>query len=194
MGGREWTPEEILLLEDLTAKYPVKAIAKRLNRSEHAVLLKRHRLGIGGFKTNTDMLTRSALAEILGIEDRTLQYWERKGLKSIHKKPYVMYRHEDILRYMEEHPEDWNAARINDDTMFTQYQWYREKRKTDKSHKYNWTQMETAHLKMLRHQGYTIREIAKKMGRSESSIKYKLYYNRQASKPEEQSGWPKANS
>lgn len=33
-----------------------------------------------------------------------------------------------------------------------------------------WSQM-----KMLRKQGFTIREIAEKMNRSESSIKYKLY-------------------
>lgn len=194
MGGRRWTQADIRRLEDLTAKYPLAMVAKKMNRSECAVVAKRKRLGIGGLRESTDMLTRNTLSKILGIENRTLRHWEGNGLKSVRKGHYVMYQHQDILRYMEEHPEDWNAARINDDTMFTQYQWYREKRKTDKSHKYNWTQMETARLKMLRHQGYTIHEIAKKMGRSESSIKYKLYYNRQASKPEEQSGWPKANS
>lgn len=66
---------------------------------------------------NTDMLTRNTLSRILGVENRTIQYWERKGLKSVRKNLYVMYRQ----------------------------------------------------------QGFTIREIAKKMDRSESSIKYKLY-------------------
>lgn len=45
----------------------------------------------------------------------------------------------------------------------------------DISHKYNWTQAEVSRMKMLRKQGFTIREIAEKMDRSESSIKYKLY-------------------
>lgn len=40
---------------------------------------------------------------------------------------------------------------------------------------YNWTQTEVSQMKMLRKQGFTIREIAEKMNRSESSIKYKLY-------------------
>lgn len=124
---------------------------------------------------NTDMLTRNTLSRILGVENRTLQYWERKGLKSVRKNPYVMYRQQDIIRYMEEHPEDWNAARVTDDTLFMQYPWFKEKRKNDISHKYNWTQTEVSQMKMLRKHGFTIREIAEKMNRSESSIKYKLY-------------------
>ena len=112
---------------------------------------------------------------IPNFENRTIQYWGRKGLKSVRKNPYVMYRQQDIIRYMEEHPEDWNAARVTDDTLFMQYPWFKEKRKNDISHKYNWTQTEVSQMKMLRKQGFTIREIAEKMNRSESSIKYKLY-------------------
>lgn len=78
-------------------------------------------------------------------------------------------------RFEPEHPEDWNAARVTDDTLFMQYPWFKEKRKNDISHKYNWTQTEVSQMKMLRKQGFTIREIAEKMNRSESSIKYKLY-------------------
>lgn len=117
MGGRAWSQEELIQLEELTETYPLATVARKLNRSENAVFLKRQRTGIGGFMANTDMLTRNTLSRILGVENRTIQYWERKGLKSVRKKPYVM----------------------------------------------------------LRKQGFTIREIAEKMNRSESSIKYKLY-------------------
>lgn len=175
MGGRAWSQEELIQLEELTETYPLATVARKLNRSENAVFLKRQRTGIGGFMANTDMLTRNTLSRILGVENRTIQYWERKGLKSVRKKPYVMYRQQDIIRYMKEHPEDWNAARVTDDTLFMQYPWFKEKRKNDISHKYNWTQTEVSQMKMLRKQGFTIREIAEKMNRSESSIKYKLY-------------------
>lgn len=157
MGGRAWSQEELIRLEELTETYPLATVARKLNRSENAVFLKRQRTGIGGFMANTDMLTRNTLSRILGVENRTLQYWERKGLKSVRKNPYVMYRQQDIIRYMKEHPEDWNAARVTDDTLFI------------------WTQTEVSQMKMLRKQGFTIREIAEKMNRSESSIKYKLY-------------------
>ena len=92
MGGRAWSQEELIRLEELTEKYPLATVARILNRSENAVFLKRQRTGIGGFMANTDMLTRNTLSRILGVENRTIQYWERKGLKSVRKKPYVMYR------------------------------------------------------------------------------------------------------
>lgn len=112
MGGRKWTDEELVLLEELTEKYPLETVARRLNRTKEAVFLKRQRIGMGGYMANTDMLTRNTVSKILGIENRTLQYWERKGLKSYRKRPYVMYRQEDIIKYMREHPEDWNAGKI----------------------------------------------------------------------------------
>ena len=175
MGGKAWSQEDLIRLEELTEKYPLSTVARILNRSENAVFLKRQRLGIGGIRDNSDMLTRNTLSRILGVENRTIQYWERTGLKSIRKKPYVMYRHQDIINYLRDHPEDWNATRVTDDTLFMRYKWYKEKRKNDISRKYNWTQTEVNRMNMLRKQGFTIREIAEKMNRSESSIKYKMY-------------------
>ena len=163
MGGRKWTDEELVLLEELTEKYPLETVARRLNRTKEAVFLKRQRIGMGGYMANTDMLTRNTVSKILGIENRTLQYWERKGLKSYRKRPYVMYRQEDIIKYMREHPEDWNAARVTDDTMFMRYDWYKEKRKNDISRRYNWTGTEVRRMQHFRHEGYSIREIAEKL-------------------------------
>ena len=42
-------------------------------------------------------------------------------------------------------------------------------------HHGEWFRRQVSRMKMLRKQGFTIREIAEKMDRSESSIKYKLY-------------------
>lgn len=47
MGGRKWTDEELVLLEELTEKYPLETVARRLNRTKEAVFLKRQRIGIG---------------------------------------------------------------------------------------------------------------------------------------------------
>ena len=67
------------------------------------------------------------------------------------------------------------TSRVTDDTMFMRYDWYKEKRKNDISRRYNWTGTEVRRMQHLRHEGYSIREIAEMMNRSESSIKYKLY-------------------
>ena len=34
MGGRKWTDEELVLLEELTEKYPLETVARRLNRTK----------------------------------------------------------------------------------------------------------------------------------------------------------------
>lgn len=46
MGGRAWSQEELIRLEELTETYPLATVARKLNRSENAVFLKRQRLGI----------------------------------------------------------------------------------------------------------------------------------------------------
>lgn len=107
-------------------------------------------------KTDPETAARLAQMPIASLEDAIAQIAEG-------------------IRYMEEHPEDWNAARITDDSLFMRYDWYKEKRRTDKPNRYNWTEAEVSWMKTLRRQGFTIREIAEKMNRSESSIKYKMY-------------------
>lgn len=86
----------------------------------------------------------------------------------------------DLFRTLTEAKEvprwaEGNAARITDDSLFMRYDWYKEKRRTDKPNRYNWTEAEVSWMNTLRRQGFTIREIAEKMNRSESSIKYKMY-------------------
>lgn len=41
MGGRAWSQEELIRLEELTETYPLATVARKLNRSENAVFLKR---------------------------------------------------------------------------------------------------------------------------------------------------------
>lgn len=175
MGGRKWSKEELERLEDLSGKYPLSNVARLLGRSENAVYIKQQRLGIGGFLNNTDMISRNMLSKIMGVEGRTVMRWERHGLKRVNKRPYVMFRQEDIIKFLKSNQSEWNAARVTDDTLFMQAEWYQKKRKTDISHKYNWQSSEVSKLHFLRKQGFSIREIAEKMNRSESSIKYKLY-------------------
>lgn len=45
MGGRAWSQEELIQLEELTETYPLATVARKLNRSENAVFLKRQRTG-----------------------------------------------------------------------------------------------------------------------------------------------------
>ena len=84
----------------------------------------------------------------------------------------------DLVRYLKEHPEDWNANKVTDDSLLLRYPWFKEKKKTDTKKKYFWTTTEIARLKFLYRKGLSIKEIAKDMGRTESSIKCKLLHLR----------------
>lgn len=104
--------------------------------------------------------------------------WARKGLHILHKGNYLVVQQQELIKYLENHPEDWNAANIPDDSLIRGFPWYKEKKQTDTKTRYYWTEEEVSKLKYLRHEGYSIREIAEQMGRSESSIKFKLYPRR----------------
>ena len=118
---------------------------------------------------------------MLGVEPRTVKKkWADKGLRIFRKGNYIVVRQEDLIRYLKQHPEDWNAANIPDDTLIMGYTWYKEKKHQDIPTSYYWKTSEKSRLQLLRKQGYSIREIAEKMGRSESSIKYKLYGERRS--------------
>lgn len=181
MGGRRWTNDEIQTLEDMSGTYTVATIARRLGRSFDSVNLKMNRLGILGFGKSTDLLTMNQLCIMLGVEPRTVKKkWADKGLRIFRKGNYIVVRQEDLIRYLKQHPEDWNAANIPDDTLIMGYTWYKEKKHQDIPTSYYWKTSEKSRLQLLRKQGYSIREIAEKMGRSESSIKYKLYGERRS--------------
>lgn len=90
MGAPAWTAKEISALEEMTAKYPLPTVARKLNRSVSAVFLKQQRLGIGGLRQNSDMITRNTLSKILGIENRTIKSWGRKRSEK-HKEKAIYH-------------------------------------------------------------------------------------------------------
>lgn len=181
--GKRWTQEELRLLDEWSGTYTVATIAKKLGRSFNAVNIKMNRIGISGFQKRTELLTMNQVCIMLGNKKSSVikNTWRKKGLRISRKGNFVVIRQQDLIKYMKEHPEDWNAAKVTDDSLFMSYQWYKDKRKADierTRHQYFWTEEELSRLLRLRHEGYFIREIAEMMGRSETSIKYKLYQGR----------------
>lgn len=179
MGGRRWTQEELDALESMCGTFTVATMAKRLGRSFDAVNIKLNRMGLAGFARSTDLLTLNQASLMLGVERRTFRKkWAGKGLRIMRKGYFYVIRQEDLMKYLKEHPEDWSAADITDDTLFMGASWYKAKKRVDKKTQYHWTKEEVAKLDYLKSQGYSLSEIARKMGRSESSVKSKLYYSK----------------
>lgn len=179
MAGRRWTEEELQILESMSGAFTVAVIAKRLGRSFDAVNIKLNRIGLSGFERSTDLLTMNQVCLMLGVHSSTVKRkWKNKGLRIVRKGNYLTIRQENLIQYLKDHPEDWSAANVVDDGLLMSYPWYKEKRQTDIRRQYYWTPEDVAKLRCLRHQGYSIPEIAERLGRSESSVKYKLYDRR----------------
>ena len=179
MSGKHWTKEEEGILEDMIGTFTAASIARKLGRSFNSVNLKLSRMGLSGFEGSTDLLTMNIVHKMMGVEARTIKgKWADAGLRTIRKGNYVCIRQEDLIKFLKNNPDLWNAHKVKDDTLLMGYDWYKEKRKVDMPSNYNWTPIEVSRMKLLRNEGYSIREIAEKMKRSESSIKYKLYSRR----------------
>lgn len=176
MGGRLWTQEELDYLENMSGTFTVATMAKRLGRSFDAVNIKLNRMGLVGFEKSTDLLTLNQVCLMMGVDSKTVhKKWKSKGFRMRRRGKYNTIKQEELIRYLEAHPEDWNATKVTDDSLIMRFPWYQEKRRQDKKTQYHWTTAEVSRMKLLRRQGYSIREIGEMMGRSESSIKYKLY-------------------
>lgn len=183
MGGKAWTEDEIIKLQDMAGTYTVATIAKKLGRSFNSVNCKIGRMGLSGFEKSTDFITMHQLCLMFGVESRTVKKkWKSKGLRIMKKGYYIVIRQENLVRYLKEHPEDWNATKVTDDSLIMAYPWYKAKKRSDTRECYHWSPEDISRLYFLRHEGYSIREIAEKMERSQSSIKYKLYRKQEETK------------
>ena len=179
MAGRRWTEEELEKLERYNGTCTCAVMAKRLGRSPEAVKLKMNRIGLLGFAQSTELLTAYQIFKAYGINYRKLERWQRLGLKKKRISGYNTYRQEDLYKFMKSHPEEWDATKVTDDSLFMNEPWFLQKRKDDRvgpKKRKEWTPCDVSHLILRYKQGMPIRQIAEEMGRTESSIKNKMHY------------------
>lgn len=176
MSGKRWTTEELQRLEDLSGNYPVATIARKLGRSFDATNIKLNRLGLNGFRQNTEHLTLHLAAEILGVEWRTIKdTWTGLGLRIFRRGNFWVIDQGELLRFLKDHQDAWNASRVKDDAIFHEEEWYRKKRSEDTAQKWYWSPEETGRLIHLYRKGVTMKRIAAEVGRSEEAVKNKLH-------------------
>jgi predicted XRE-type DNA-binding protein len=75
---KRWTDDDLFLLESLLGEMPIEAIAKKLGRPENTVRIKARQIGLS-IVPQTNHFNCGQLAEILGIEQSTVNEWIRKG-------------------------------------------------------------------------------------------------------------------
>ncbi len=178
---KPWTEEELDYLRENVGTRMPNEMAQRLGRSTQAVRRRLCRMGLGGYLDNTDRMTATSVARMMGVHPQTVDRWIALGLTYRKKGMYLTIDQDKLIRWLEGNQDEWRADKVKDDTLLRMTPWWAEKRTKDlEEQKYRstgrWTNEDVARLKALRHRGLYIQEIAPILGRSERSVRYKLNY------------------
>lgn len=174
-GRKKWTPEEEELLKKLSQKYTKSDIAKKLGRSTSSITNKKKQLGIGFMMELTDLWNFNQLSDAVGKSMGSVnKSWVANGLKFVKRGCYCLVEEKEVLRFMQEHPNLWDATKC-DYYLFYQYPWFIKKLEEDRkkpanAKKYFWTDYEKSILVTLKKRGLSHKEIAKRLGRTKKAI------------------------
>lgn len=120
--ARQWTEDEIWLLELMSQRFPIDDIAKRLNRTHDSVRGKMWTQGISPYLT-VDQFSPNRLAGMLGISHPTIVNWIKTGdLPAIkrEKNKRLLYRikRKDFAKFYRQNINNtkmWALKRISPD-------------------------------------------------------------------------------
>lgn len=180
---QRWTKEETDLLIELSEYMTQSEVAKRLGRSASAVKNKRREMGISSFTDQTDRLTITQIAELVGVDKSTIsKTWRKYGMRFRTMGYYKMTTEQTLIRFMQNHPDLWKASKC-DYHFFCQYKWFVDKLEKERAcidtgnhyrNRRTWTSLEVSRLKMLKKRGLTHREIGNELGRSKQAIDHMI--------------------
>lgn len=185
---QKWTQEEEKYLAENWGMYSVSTIAKRLGRTENAVIVRKCRLGLGAFLDSGDYVTWNQLQRAIGYNNSStykMTSWVANRNFPVHTK-HVNNNSFRIV-YLDEW---WDWAEKNRDLLdFSKFEenalglepdWVKDKRRHDyeKSRKYKktpWTKVEDEKLRRLLSKGnYTYDELSKILHRTNGAIQRRI--------------------
>lgn len=155
-GGRIWTNDEKLFLEENIGKKSLVQIGKKLNRTPGAVLTQADRMGIANTRDGADGYILNQICLATGVAMKTLKQWikergfpAKKKVTRLSKASYFV----DPVKFWEwvkENPERINCYAIEKNSIIPEPDWVDERRKVDyyrqKKPPQEWTTKEEALL------------------------------------------------
>ncbi len=188
MSNRRWTVEEIEYLTESWGKLSVATIAKKLNRTEKAIIEKKDRLKLGSFNVNSGYISLNELLRYM-YRNNSNSYIKKNMLnnglptidKKINKCSIKMVNIDDFWVWAEKHQNILNFRSLEENLFGSEPMWVKDKRKTDYENqlKYKsnekWTEDEVARLRKYTELGYSLSKISEELCRSKSSIRRKRY-------------------
>jgi hypothetical protein len=173
-GGRIWTDEEKLFLEEYIGKKSLVNIAKKLDRTVDAVVLQATRMGIGNTREESMGYTLNQISNLTGVAMKTMKRWiERKGFpvkKKVTRISKVTYFVDPELfwEWVHENKGRVNCFVIEKNAIIPEPEWVDEQRKIDyynqKTKPIPWTMLEEEKLKkMLLEERLTYRQASQRL-------------------------------
>lgn len=138
--GRYFSEEEEKYIEEQYGRMTAETIAKSLGRDYRAVINKINHMGIGNFLDNSEKLHLADVCMIVSRDKETIKRtWFKRGLKYQKRGRYTMISEENLLKFMKEHPEYWDATKC-DYYFFQRFQWFQTKLLADRqaNHERRW--------------------------------------------------------
>lgn len=184
---KNWTPEDIEILENMWGCRTIPTIAKRLGRTIEAVKLKAQRLGLGRHIDSGEEITFFQLVTALGVKGNygyLMDSWPKYGCpikfkKSI-KRRFRVIKIDDFWIWAEKHKNLLDFSRFETNSLGKEPEWVSLKRRADieaQSYKRKtpWTKAEDDYLiALLNEFKYGYKEIADKLCRTEGAIKRRM--------------------
>lgn len=183
--ARNWTQEEKDLLAELWGTISIGAIAKRLGRSENAIVVRSQRLGLGAHLAASDMISLNELMKCFGYVttySHLVKRWTDAGMK-IHRQKvknnsFRMVDIDEFWEFAEQNRHLFDFSRLEENILGSEPEWVKAKRAEDfkraravKPNCTKWTEAEDRELlRLLRAYRYTVLEIAAKLNRTEGGV------------------------
>lgn len=181
---RNWTQEEYDYLSDKWGTISLKTIAKSLNRSENAILIKVYRQGLGPFLESGGYVSCNQFLKALGIQGgysyKDISWVQNRGFpiktKRVNNSTFKVVYLEDWWKWAEKNKTFLDFSKFKEYALGEEPNWVKEKRRHDfeKSQKYiksPWTSIEDKRLdKLVNDYKYTYSDISKMMRRTEGAV------------------------
>ena len=188
LGKRTWTPEDESYLAEKWGYASVPAIAKKLNRTENAVVVRAQRLGLGAVLMAGGYVTLNQLLATVTGRERGNTYqrksWvENRGLpvhrKKVNRCSFSVVYLEEFWEWAERNRSFLDFSKMEPLALGWEPSWVAEQRKKDYracaiQRKDPWTADEDSRLKMLLGQHkYTWAELSELLHRTTGAIQHR---------------------
>lgn len=183
-----WTIEEVMYLDANWGHKTLRKIAKHLGKTEQAVRDKAKQGGYGRQINGDEMLNKEQVCKLMGLECReVVDRWIEAGLPVVKmmigvnvkkgRRTFII-KFDDLLEFLEEHPEQWDSRRLPEYALGIEYDWLRAKRQADSQRvplPREWTKTELSLLKSRVARKIPYKDIARDLGRSVTAVRSMAY-------------------